>query len=225
MIRIDLLAASPIFLTGLVHVLQDGGIKVVSARLSPDEQASWVADASVIDVDYFSATFPVIELISRTASRYRVVALTSFPERETGSYQSAGACVVVDPRMRSENLVAVVKKVASGVPLKNTPAERRSSAESDQFRRLSKRETEVLRQISRGLTHSQIATRLGISHHTVDTYVKRIRAKLDLGNKAELTRAALLMGELMRSDSQEDGKDVPSVVPDATDAPLVRTSA
>lgn len=44
----------------------------------------------------------------------------------------------------------------------------------------------------RGLTHLQIATRLGISPHTVDTYVKRIRAQARVGNKAELTRAALL---------------------------------
>ena len=57
---------------------------------------------------------------------------------------------------------------------------------------LSEREEQVLRQIARGLTHGQIATRLGISPHTVDTYVKRIRAKLEVGNKAELTRAALL---------------------------------
>ena len=57
---------------------------------------------------------------------------------------------------------------------------------------LSEREEQVLRQISQGLTHHQIATRLGISRNTVDTYVKRIRAKLGAGNKAELTRAALL---------------------------------
>jgi DNA-binding NarL/FixJ family response regulator len=57
---------------------------------------------------------------------------------------------------------------------------------------LSEREDQVLGQIAHGLTHGQIATRLGISPHTVDTYVKRIRAKLGVGNKAELTRAALL---------------------------------
>jgi DNA-binding CsgD family transcriptional regulator len=57
---------------------------------------------------------------------------------------------------------------------------------------LSPREIEVLRYIASGLTHTQIATRLGISRHTVDTYVKRARSKLQLGNKAELTRAAIL---------------------------------
>jgi DNA-binding CsgD family transcriptional regulator len=57
--------------------------------------------------------------------------------------------------------------------------------------RLSPRENEVLRQVAAGLTHAQVATRLGISRHTVDTYVKRIRSRMDLGNKAELTRAAM----------------------------------
>jgi DNA-binding CsgD family transcriptional regulator len=57
---------------------------------------------------------------------------------------------------------------------------------------LSPRERQVLRHIADGLTQSQIASRLAISHHTVDTYVRRIRSKLELGNKAELTRAALL---------------------------------
>lgn len=66
----------------------------------------------------------------------------------------------------------------------------RSEEKSDPTR-LSRREEQVLLQISSGLTHGQVARRLGISENTVDTYVKRIRAKLRLGNKAELTRAAL----------------------------------
>jgi tRNA G26 N,N-dimethylase Trm1 len=33
----------------------------------------------------------------------------------------------------------------------------------------------------------------GISHHTVDTCVKRIRVKLGVGNKAQLARAALTL--------------------------------
>jgi DNA-binding CsgD family transcriptional regulator len=63
---------------------------------------------------------------------------------------------------------------------------------------LSPREREVLHQVARGLTHGQIASMMGISRHTVDTYVKRIRSKLDLANKAELTRAAVLGGYVNR---------------------------
>ncbi|MFI1110190.1 LuxR C-terminal-related transcriptional regulator [Streptomyces physcomitrii] len=56
---------------------------------------------------------------------------------------------------------------------------------------LSARERQVLTGIAKGLTHDQVAYRLQISRHTVDTYVKRVRRKLGLGNKAELTRAAV----------------------------------
>ncbi|NJQ00269.1 response regulator transcription factor [Streptomyces zingiberis] len=55
---------------------------------------------------------------------------------------------------------------------------------------LSVRERQVLTGIAKGLTHDQVAYRLRISRHTVDTYVKRVRRKLGLGNKAELARAA-----------------------------------
>ena len=56
---------------------------------------------------------------------------------------------------------------------------------------LSPREQEALGFIACGFTHQQTATRMGVSKGTIDTYVARIRTKLQLGNKAELTLAAL----------------------------------
>lgn len=57
--------------------------------------------------------------------------------------------------------------------------------------RLSPREEQALDLIARGYTHAQTAVRMGVSKSTVDTYVERIRTKLHVGNKAELTRIAL----------------------------------
>jgi DNA-binding CsgD family transcriptional regulator len=37
---------------------------------------------------------------------------------------------------------------------------------------------------------------MGLSQATVNTYAKRIRAKLKVGNKAELTRVAIELGYL-----------------------------
>jgi DNA-binding NarL/FixJ family response regulator len=61
---------------------------------------------------------------------------------------------------------------------------------------LAPREVETLRWIALGFTHSQIATRMGLSQATVNTYAKRIRAKLNVNNKAELTRVAIELGHL-----------------------------
>jgi DNA-binding NarL/FixJ family response regulator len=57
--------------------------------------------------------------------------------------------------------------------------------------RLSPREEQTLRYVAEGFTHSQIATRLGVSTTTVDTYIQRIRTKLGVGNKAQLALAAV----------------------------------
>ena len=59
---------------------------------------------------------------------------------------------------------------------------------------LAPREIETLRWIASGYTHSQIATRMGLSQATVNTYAKRIRAKLNVNNKADLTRMAIELG-------------------------------
>lgn len=59
---------------------------------------------------------------------------------------------------------------------------------------LTEREGQVLGLVAEGWTHKEISSRLGLSKATVDTYVQRIRQKLGLRNKAELTRVALQYG-------------------------------
>jgi DNA-binding CsgD family transcriptional regulator len=68
---------------------------------------------------------------------------------------------------------------------------RSDQGKSANARNLSEREAEVCLLISLGLTHKQIARRLSISPHTVDTYVKRAKSKLDTANKADITRAIM----------------------------------
>jgi DNA-binding NarL/FixJ family response regulator len=192
-IRTDVLVSSPIFRMGLVQILTDAGIKVVSIRTSPTEEPSWLAHAALIDADVLS---PPDELshITETARCTPVLALYDDRTAQRDAYLRAGASVVVSKRSPGERIIDAVQAVTSGARMstgeraEQPPTER---ADGHSYH-LSDREEQVLQQISRGLTHGQIATRLGISPHTVDTYVKRIRAKLGVGNKAELTRAALL---------------------------------
>lgn len=63
---------------------------------------------------------------------------------------------------------------------------------------LAPREIETLRWVAEGLTHGQIGRRMGLSESTVSAYVKRIRAKLHAGNKADLTRMAIKLGYVVR---------------------------
>jgi DNA-binding NarL/FixJ family response regulator len=61
---------------------------------------------------------------------------------------------------------------------------------------LAPRELETVTLLAQGLTHRQISRRMGLTEATVSTYVKRLRAKLHAGNKAELTRRVIELGYL-----------------------------
>jgi DNA-binding NarL/FixJ family response regulator len=198
-IRVDVLVSSPVFLVGLVDTLTKSGIRVVAVRTSPDEEPSWLADAVLIDVDSLTPRDDLSQVTD--AARYTsVLVLDNDAVPDADRFVRAGASGVITKRAAPERIVGAVHAVIRGttdatdVPVSIPDAEPATATDRGDPAccRLSRREVQVLRQISRGLTHGQIATRLGISPHTVDTYVKRIRAKLGVGNKAELTRVALV---------------------------------
>ncbi len=68
------------------------------------------------------------------------------------------------------------------------------SGPEDSTPRLTERETEVLKLVSRGLSARQIADRLVVSHRTVENHVQNTLRKLQLHNRVELTRYALEHG-------------------------------
>lgn len=198
MIRIDILASSPVFLAGLVHIATNAGIEVVTTRTSADEEPSWLADAALIDIDALPSPEDLTH-VTEVARSTAVLVFDNDAADDGDTCLRAGASGVVSKRESGDRIIDAVRAIVSGACVRPgdrgcpgvsvPPAVERTEVAGSQ---LSGREEQVLRQISHGLTHGQIATRLGISPHTVDTYVKRIRAKLGAGNKAELTRAALL---------------------------------
>jgi DNA-binding NarL/FixJ family response regulator len=203
-IRADVLVSSPIFLIGLVQTLTNAGIKVVAVRTSPCVGPSWLADTADIDVDALVPPDPLTHITE--AARSAPVLVLDNDTTTSTAYLRAGASGVVSKRAPGETLIAAIRSVICGRPAAPAELAMADLAMADlpvadpppvdqpdaANQHLSEREEQVLRQIAHGLTHGQIATRLGISPHTVDTYVKRIRAKLGVGNKAELTRVALL---------------------------------
>ena len=60
--------------------------------------------------------------------------------------------------------------------------------------RLTERETEILRMVATGLSYKQIATRLTLSHRTVQNHVQNTLGKLHLHNRVELVRYAIEHG-------------------------------
>ncbi|MBB5977125.1 DNA-binding NarL/FixJ family response regulator [Kribbella solani] len=129
--------------------------------------------------------------------------------------------LVLSASAEQEDVLAAVKNGASGYLVKSASLDEfddavRRTAEGDavftpglaglllgEYHRLgpgpevphlTTRETEVLRLVARGLTAKQIATRLVLSHRTVENHVQNTLRKLQLHNRAELVRYAIQNG-------------------------------
>lgn len=183
------------------------GLVITQAQISLADRLPQIpraADVLVLDPDAVSDD--VIESFIADASGFcpvLVFADDRKPDR-ADDYLRAGACSVISRTSSADLLVQAVRTLCRGVGavrLRPAPAPA-EKADPRPTAVLSPREDEVLRGIANGLTHDQVARRLGISRHTVDTYVKRIRSKLPVGNKAELTRTALI-AELARTRAAE----------------------
>lgn len=69
-----------------------------------------------------------------------------------------------------------------------------NSAVATRGRLLTRRETEVLRYIARGLSKKEIAATMHISVKTVDNHCTSVMAKLDIHDRVELARYAIREG-------------------------------
>jgi len=192
MIRIDVLDASPVFLIGLTMATTGTNIRVVGTRCSLDAPPHPLADLFVVDLAGLprAATHEHIAQLVRLSP---VLILAADPADPDVADVCRAGCAFASKHADPADLVKAMNAVVAGHPIAfpaSLPAVR-SPTVGGVPASLSEREEQVLQHVARGLTHSQIATRLGLTRHTVDTYVKRIRAKLQIGNKAELTRVAV----------------------------------
>lgn len=64
------------------------------------------------------------------------------------------------------------------------------------------KEREVLSLVSTGLTTKEIADRLNLSHHTVESHRKNLRKKFQAKNSAELIQKILLAEYQLRQKTE-----------------------
>ncbi len=74
----------------------------------------------------------------------------------------------------------------------------------DPYEPLSKREMEVLAQLTRGMSNKEIANELGISHQTVKNHVTSILRKLGVEDRTQATLYALKRGWVRLQDDDKE---------------------
>ena len=201
----------PMWRDGVSRDLQAAGLRVVatadgvasSGRIAATVKPDVVLmDMQLTDGDGAQATAAVLA----ASPDSHILVLSASAEREDVlEAVKAGATGYLVKSASAAELIEAVKATARGQAV-FTPGlaglvlgefRRMSSApaaDSDETPRLSDRETEVLRLVAKGLSAKQIATRLSLSHRTVENHVQSTLRKLQLGNRVELTRYAIEHG-------------------------------
>lgn len=198
MIRIAIVDDHPVARWGMQHMFgEQPDIDIVVSTADPDQLDPAVPiDVVVLDL-YLRGETPSLQTIRTLTQRSRVLIMSaSGRQSDVLDALRAGADGYLTKHTGDAEFVTAVRAVAAGgFYLSSTVAD---LLQSDLDRtpaaappKLSPREEEALSYIARGFTHAQTASRMGITPATVDTYVERIRRKLGLGNKAELTRIAI----------------------------------
>ena len=201
----------PMWRDGVSRDLHAAGLRVVatadgiasSGRIAATVKPDVVLmDMQLTDGDGAQATAAVLA----ASPDSHILVLSASAEREDVlEAVKAGATGYLVKSASAAELIEAVKATARGQAV-FTPGlaglvlgefRRMSSApaaDADETPRLSDRETEVLRLVAKGLSAKQIATRLSLSHRTVENHVQSTLRKLQLGNRVELTRYAIEHG-------------------------------
>lgn len=145
-----------------------------------------------------------LELIRELRSRYSKLAMIVLSMRDEAFYAErvlhAGARGFVGKNEAPEVLVEGVRQVANGQVFVSPSMASHlmakmvdgTTADTPLIDKLSDRELQVYELIGSGLETSEIADKLHISTHTVDTHRERIKQKLNISTAGELRKSAIL---------------------------------
>jgi two-component system response regulator FixJ len=103
-----------------------------------------------------------------------------------------GASDFIEKPYDAEQLISSIERtLATNEKLRSLESEK--LVLSQRVAELSPRQRQVMQLVAAGLSSKQIASRLGISHRTVENYRAWIMERMDANNIAELVRKVLLL--------------------------------
>jgi|SRR5271154_5242881 len=197
-IRLIIADDHALFRQGLVSLLRlQTGIEVVAEVAHADEirplLETVACDVVLLDLQIGRSSMNDIPELSRRAA---VIVLTANESSETGMKAlELGARGIVQKRFAVETLMTAIRTVAEGlVWMPPTVQAAFASGANSPAKRLTPRESEVLRCVALGLRNAEVAELLSVSEATIKTHLTNIFNKLGFRDRLELTRYALKTG-------------------------------
>jgi DNA-binding NarL/FixJ family response regulator len=204
LIRVALADDQALVRTGFRMIVQSQPDMQVVGEAADGRQAIDLVNRERPDVVLMDIRMPNLDGIAATrqvSSSTRVIILTTFELDEyVFDALAAGASAFLLKAAPPEDLIKAIQVVAQGDALlapsvtkrlieefARRPAgtERAAQRRSKELDSLTERESEVLREVARGLTNAEIANKLHVSETTVKTHVAHMLDKLGLRDRVQ----------------------------------------
>ena len=192
----------PLWRDALSALLERLDLTVVGEAIDAEEAATMVKEhqPDLIVADYTLATCNGTNLLHEarvTSPQSRCVVLSEKDdERERDAAFAAGARAYCAKLAEPDDLAAAIRQLfspsiyfADSQPLLPHPSQTDSDAKL-----LTKREIEILRLTAEGHSNSELAKMLWVTEQTVKFHLSNIYRKLDVSNRTEASRWALVHG-------------------------------
>jgi len=199
-IKLMIVDDHPMVLEGMKALLTNFDYMIVAATATNAFEAMDKLKSEAVDIVIADINLPEvsgIELTARIKKEYpgiKVLAMSTFKERSYISQMiKNGASGYLVKSASKEEIEAAIQSANEGklyLSLDINSIDLNSEVASD-VPAVSRREKEVLQLIVDGLTNPQIAEKLFISLHTVDSHRKNLLAKFNVNNTASLIRVAI----------------------------------
>ena len=208
MIRVFIVAASPLIRAGLQSMLADSRVDIVGSASDLESISGQFVDAEpdvvLVEVseDTQEESLNTIEH-AEIAREYPVVVLSEqIKSSSLSDALRAGVRAVLPRDVTPEQLLATLEAAVAGLVVVHPselnavlPAAVSSSAPVDELLEpLTRREREVLQMLASGLANKEIAARLAISDHTVKFHVASILGKLGASTRTEAVSVGIRRG-------------------------------
>jgi two-component system, NarL family, response regulator YdfI len=207
-IRVFIVAASPLIRAGLQSMLADRRVDVVGNAAELESISGQLVDLEpdvvLVEVSEDAQEDLLSALEDSEIAREYAVAVLSEPQKADWLLKAlhVGVRAVLPGDATPEQLGAALEAVAAGLVVVH-PSEVKvvlpapaavSSPAGELLEPLTPREREVLQMISAGLGNKEIAGRLSISEHTVKFHVASILGKLGAATRTEAVSIGIRHG-------------------------------
>jgi NarL family two-component system response regulator YdfI len=210
-IRVFIVAASPLARSGLQHLLAHPEVEIVGSAVDLDSATGLLSepdaepDVIVVDASRDSAATAASQSIgsSEIGADIPIVVLEGSENGVGSDLLRQGARAILPVGISPTELIAALRAVTSGLivlhpstiaALPHAAANTSRSATEEWIEALTKREKEVLQMLAAGLGNKEIAFKLNISDHTAKFHVGSILGKLGVSTRAEAVATGIRRG-------------------------------